>query len=278
MAPKTSAQKSTRYLIIEALATNGPLTQSELIDRIPRLSASQIKTNVAAAKQASYVKTSRDDVTGMQLVTLTPFGRKWWKDNQGGDKDAATKGAPAQEEQAVGDLIEDQSAIIAEQLKELDRLRGQLKASDEIAYDLGAKMAGICAVLADYAPSAVSSRNAMSVTCIMDQLIHVQLAHIAKQESELIDLRSQVEILQQAHDSEQAARLHYSDETHRFRQLLDNAKYVVRAPRRNPVFAVKEANARRAAAAAVRAGVNAQIFTLIPFARATRGVKFNTPN
>ena len=32
MAPKTSAQKSTRYLIIEALATHGPLTQSELIE------------------------------------------------------------------------------------------------------------------------------------------------------------------------------------------------------------------------------------------------------
>lgn len=283
MAPhKTAAQKTARYLIIEALATHGPLTHEELADRIPKLRPIQIKNNVASAKAPGYVKVTRDDVSGQPLVTLTNDGFGWWSANKATDipptmaqSDLHPAAAPAESEDSTSQG-EDQATIIAAQQQAIERLHEAAVLQRATVTELNVKMANFWAVLASYAPSYGCASDITSVTKVMDQLVHAQLAHIAKQESELIDLRNRVEILQQAHEAERVTREHYGDETSRFRELLDRAKYVVRAPRRDPVFATKESNARRAAAAAVRSGVNAQIFTLIPYARAKRGVAFES--
>lgn len=77
-----SQPKTARFLIIQALAMHGPLTSTELHEKIPSLTLKQIKDNVTAAKAPGYIKSQLDVTQGAAVHQLTPDGKRWWKANQ----------------------------------------------------------------------------------------------------------------------------------------------------------------------------------------------------
>lgn len=85
--------KSPRVLILAALNAEGPQTLPELNKLIPTLTADQVRTNASAARTPGYVKTKRDDVTGMNLYSITPEGKKYLKGMLKGQPDSATQPA-----------------------------------------------------------------------------------------------------------------------------------------------------------------------------------------
>lgn len=78
----TQQPKTTRYLIIQALAIHGPLTSAELHEKVPSLTLKQVKDNVGGAKAAGYVKSQMDLSQPGAVHQLTPDGKRWWKANQ----------------------------------------------------------------------------------------------------------------------------------------------------------------------------------------------------
>lgn len=78
----TPQLKTARYLIIQALAVHGPLTSEELAEKVPSLTAKQIKDNVAAAKAPGYIKSQLCPDAGKPVHQITPAGNGWYKANK----------------------------------------------------------------------------------------------------------------------------------------------------------------------------------------------------
>lgn len=90
----THANKSPRYLILKVLATEGPQTIQELIKHLPSLTAEQVRGNAQAAKPPGYIKSQKDDVTGLPVYAITPAGKGWLKAQ--GDKTSKAEVPPAE--------------------------------------------------------------------------------------------------------------------------------------------------------------------------------------
>lgn len=293
--------RNARFILIQAIATASDHPTTDDLITATGMARKDVSNNINAAindRSGALIERHRDDVTGGPCYGLTELGRKWWVRNRPTDgtektiphtlvecaKSADLAGVPQDIERTEHNaellaLITDIRAAIGDdgqipQSELARRIHCDYSSAERDKTDLDA----LDAAISDFGDSLLPFFSWHQATFALQtaaQLIDAQAAHIARQESELIDLHNQVEILQQAHDAERAAREHYGAESNRLRELLDTATYVVRATGKKATFHSKEASAQKRASSIIRSGARkAKISILLGIACARRGVEF----